>query len=654
MTFLAMIASSVRGEETNGNIRSILASIFGRWMSSRTFQVELIQTSSSGGGDLTILSTIEDGTSISLSSIQNVNDVHVRMETGSIFVQEVTMKYSFFNGSNSIVASSLSSNDSAFPYTLSAGSNADMEPMLQRIGLHEVTITVQGWFGYQVGTTKTVKWNILDSSERPTNTPAGTPAGTPTLSPINGQIFIVGELKLWHKITLVVRSGFSTAEGATPNPFTDYRLDVEFRNGNTRMIVPGYYAADGNAQHTSATSGQVWHCHFAPTEIGSWSWQVSFFSGNNVAMAASGNVVGSTVSPIHGASGSFMVQPSNKTGIDLRGKGLLRRIKSKHHLQFAGNGEWFLKAGADSPENFLAFDGFDNTPNNGNRRKTWSKHLIDFKSDNPTWADGKGKGIIGAINYLSGQGMRAFSFLTMNIAGDDENVYPYVDPSDRLRFDVSKLAQWEVVFEHGTKMGMFLHFKTQERENDQLLDKGDLGNERKLYYRELIARFSHHLALNWNMGEENTNTVEQQKQFADWVKLLDPYKHPIVIHTWPTDQSLVYGPLYGYANYDGASLQSDYRDVFNDTLSRIRESVAAGNPWVVANDEQGSADAGVLPDSVDPNHDNIRREVLWGNIMVSHSRLFLFRSSFRSYSILTSTIHSEYRTHTSSGRWCRC
>jgi hypothetical protein len=44
-------------------------------------------------------------------------------------------------------------------------------------------------------------------------------------------------------------------------------------------------------------------------------------------------------------------------------------------------------------------------------------------------------------------------------------------------------------------MGLNLHFKTQEIENSQLLDGGVLGNERKLYYRELVARFSHHLAL---------------------------------------------------------------------------------------------------------------------------------------------------------------
>ena len=61
--------------------------------------------------------------------------------------------------------------------------------------------------------------------------------------------------------------------------------------------------------------------------------------------------------------------------------------------------------------------------------------------------------------------------------------------------DVSKLAQWEIVFEHADKKGLFLHFKMQERENSFLLDGGELGTERKLYYREPIARFGHHLSL---------------------------------------------------------------------------------------------------------------------------------------------------------------
>ena len=457
------------------------------------------------------------------------------------------MKYLFRNA-ESAASTDLNTYDNAYPYTLSVGSTYDVQT-LQVAGQHEITITVVGWFGIHLGSSATMKWNLVNDfasisptafpvstgspasifvpSKYPTKVPARmlstinvtlspqipvfkptnspTPVDLPTILQISLlKMEVAGDLQLWHKLTLVFNNGPSTSESATPNPFTDYRLDVEFRNNDTGtlMTVPGYYAADGNAQETSATSGRVWHCHFAPTEIGSWFWKASFLTGLNIAMATPGNVAGSTVSPIHGVSGSFVIRPSNKTGVDLRGTGLLRHIKGKHHLQFAGNGEWFLKAGVDSPENFLAYNDFDNTPNNGQSRKSWSGHVVDYRSGDPTWAGSKGKGIIGAINYLSGQGMRSFSFLAMDIDGDDKNVYPYVDPSDRLRFDVSKLAQWEVLFEHGAKKGMFLHFKTQGRENDQLLDQGDLGHERKLYYRELIVRFGHNLAMIWNIGEE--------------------------------------------------------------------------------------------------------------------------------------------------------
>jgi hypothetical protein len=52
----------------------------------------------------------------------------------------------------------------------------------------------------------------------------------------------------------------------------------------------------------------------------------------------------------HGLTGSFEVLPTNKVGHDHRGKGRLNYV-GEHHLQFAETGEWFLKAGVDSPEN---------------------------------------------------------------------------------------------------------------------------------------------------------------------------------------------------------------------------------------------------------------------------------------------------------------
>lgn len=496
---------------------------------------------------------------------------------------------------------------------------------------------------------RTVRFQVTNTDDvdsGPATAPVASPVPKPVAAPVAfkptaptvtaaGDVVVTGEFRTWHKITLAFLKGPPTSEGAaTTNPFTDYRLDVVFTNNDgggvssssssssLALTVPGYYAADGDAANTGATAGSVWHCHFSPPATGSWTWQASFVTGKNVALQSPGSVKG-TPTAFDGATGSFVIQATNKFGGDLRSKGLLRYIEGKHHLQFAETGEWFLKAGSDSPENFLAYDDFDNTPNNGGYRKSWSAHKQDYRLGDPSWAGGKGTDIIGAVNYLSAQGMRAFSFLTMNINGDDKNVFPYVSPSDRLRIDVSKTAQWEIVFEHADEKGLFLHFKTQETENDQLLDGGALGNERKLYYRELIARFGHHLALNWNLGEENTNTDAQRKDFCDWIRALDPYKHPIVVHTPIEDQNSVYGALYGYPNFEGASIQSQAANVFRDTLARVKDSAAAGRPWVVANDEQGNAQTGVMPDSADPEHNDIRELVLWGNIMVSHVAVYM-------------------------------
>ena len=86
----------------------------------------------------------------------------------------------------------------------------------------------------------------------------------------------------------------------------------------------------------------------------------------------------------------------------------------EHHLKFAGTGEWFLKAGPDSPENFLAYEDFDNTPNYKNLLKSWTPHARDWKEGDASWQNGKGTEIIGAINYLASRGLNTFSFLTVD------------------------------------------------------------------------------------------------------------------------------------------------------------------------------------------------------------------------------------------------
>lgn len=475
--------------------------------------------------------------------------------------------------------------------------------------------------------------------------------------------------------------GPNTSEIDTPNPFSDYRLELVFTHTDTGKThkIPGYYAADGDAANTSADSGNIWRAHFAPDKVGEWSYLVSFRAGNDVAIDDS-PTAGSSAGHFDGDHGVFTVSPTDKTGRDLRGKGHLNYV-DMHHLRFAETGEYFLKAGVDSPENFLAYEDFDATPNDSDHRpdlrKSWSPHAIDYdaaEASSFTWQSGKGTEILGAINYLASKGLNSFSFLTFNIDGDDDNVFPHrimgtvedyeaIDDGDRWsddavyhdRFDVSKMAQWENIFAYGTQKGMYLHFKTQETENDQKMDGGNLGPERKLYYRELIARFGHHPALNWNLGEESTNTDSQRKEFAQWFYDNDPYQHHVVVHTYSGQQNQVYTPMLGDSSQlTGPSLQTNsatFTNVFPDTKEWVERSADAGKPWVVACDEPGDARDSLRPfDDQGDSWVDARKNALWGNVMAGGAGVEFYFGYDYAHSDLTC---QDYRSRDGFWDYCR-
>jgi hypothetical protein len=108
------------------------------------------------------------------------------------------------------------------------------------------------------------------------------------------------------------------------------------------------------------------------------------------------------------------------------------------------------------------------------------------------------------------------------------------------------------------------------------------------------------------------------------------------MHTrWET-KDVDYGPLLGSDTFDGASLQITSPSlVFNETLEWVQRSANAGRKWVVANDEQGTSFLGVAPDSVDPTHDKIRKDVLWGNIMAGGAGVEYYYGSRYANSDLT-------------------
>jgi len=526
----------------------------------------------------------------------------------------------------------------------------DWEMVIVRLGLDEgqkkiSDEAVSGFLGKVAGA-------LVRGADSNPAAGAGPAPVTPRKADGSGALTLGGALKEWHKVTLTLDGPFAHERDREPNPFTDLAFTVTFthESGTPRHIVPGYFAADGGAADTGAESGTKWRAHLSPGKPGRWNYAISFTRGPNAALDGGG----APLAPFDGHTGVLIIAPTDKTGRDFRSKGRLEYV-GKHHLQFAGSKEFFIKAGPDAPETLLACVDFDGTEPGRARParpgeaapapslKTWQPHVRDWRPNDPTWQGGKGKGLIGALNYLAAKGLNTFSFLPYNAGGDGDNVWPFVARGEKLHYDCSKLDQWGMVFDHATALGLHLHFKLQETEMDdervgdsarpgvvpEALDGGALGTERKLYCRELISRFGHALALTWNLGEENTQSAAEQRAMAQFIRGTDPYDHPIVVHTFPGQQETVYRPLLGaQSQLNGASLQNEWDRVHERTLEWVGESARSGRPWVVCNDEQGPASLGVPPDpgyegqsgiAKEKNRsytlDDVRKLTLWGNLM---------------------------------------
>lgn len=453
------------------------------------------------------------------------------------------------------------------------------------------------------------------------------------------EVVIGGELKKWHKVTLSFE-GPETSELSEENPFLNYRLNVTFSNNGRQLVVPGFYAADGNAAESSSDSGNIWQVRFTPDTIGEWTYSVSFKKGDHIAVRLDDGKAKSA-GYMDGQTGKFTIEGSDKTKPDNRAKGRLAYV-GESYLKFADSGNYFIKLGVDAPENLLAYDQFDAATNAFGLQKTWQAHKKDFEESAKTflWQGVKGENLLGAISYLASEELNVFSFLTFNVDGDDRNVFPHLlkEPIPnynsyasvkenigawetmihKTRFDVSKLEQWERIFEFAETKGMFLHFKTNETETDHLMDKGRFGVEGKLYYRELIARFGHHLALNWNLGEENNQPIAEVKKIAAYISSLDAYNSHMVIHTFPNKDDR-YAELIGdQSPLTGASLQlsdPEFSDVHARVLKWRSKSNATGKKWALAVDEPGKANIALLPDDEDPDHNLARSRALWGTLM---------------------------------------
>ncbi len=442
-----------------------------------------------------------------------------------------------------------------------------------------------------------------------------------------------GSLKKWQPVSLTF-DGPEVAETDTINPFLDYSLLVNFYNASESYQVNGYFAADGDASNTGAASGNKWRVKFAPDQIGVWQFDAYLMQGDSIAIR--NHTLPKKSKGFWNVTGEFEILPADSTANGFYRTGKLAYV-GEPYLEESETGKAFLKNGVGSPETFLAYHEFDgtfkkngaDTPTLKNGLHEYPDHIKDWKSGDPTWANGKGKGIIGALNYLKSKGMNSLYFLVMNEHGDGDNVWPWIAPDEQTRYDVSKLAQWEKVFTHMDKLGMAMNVFTQETENDTILNKGELGAERKLYYKELVARFGHHLGVVWNLGEETNRTTEQLKSYASYIRSIDPYDHPIAVHNHvritgerfqgrpldPIKETLT--PLLGFEDFEIPSLQLyDTTEVHKEVLKWRNLSKKNKRQWVTYLDEIGHWDIGITTDTAaNNNYAMVMRTSLWGSLM---------------------------------------
>ncbi len=331
-----------------------------------------------------------------------------------------------------------------------------------------------------------------EATEEPTASPepgeTATPdeGPTPSATPPDTTEGHLGDFAVWSKVEIELDGPESEGMSDEANPFKVTAI-VNFTGPEGQLYrIPAFYAGDG----AGGLDGNIWQVRFAPDAAGRWSFKT--FSDEPL---------------LDHRTGTFDATPPTGCG-EYEPGGMpdplcMGRLQSvgELYLQFA-DGTYWLKGGADEPEDFLAPD-----------------ETAGFESKEA------------ALDYLAGQGVNSIYMMLHNVGGDGRNVWPWVGETEaearanHEHFDIAKLERWEEVFTHAQEQGVLLHLVFED-------DSAWNGFNREMYYREMIARFGHHNALYWNLAEEYEELYrpDQIAAFAEMVAALDAYDHPITVH----------------------------------------------------------------------------------------------------------------------------
>ncbi|MFW5941324.1 MAG: DUF5060 domain-containing protein [Chloroflexota bacterium] len=356
----------------------------------------------------------------------------------------------------------------------------------------------------------------------------------------------LGSFAQWSKVEIPLHGPKANARDEAQNPF-QIRVDVTFTGPiGQSLTVPAFYNGDGQG----GDAGSVWTVRFAPDAPGDWQFSTA-----------------SSHPQLAGYHGAFQVteptgcRPYRPGGLpDLTCSGFLRDAQGQHYLRFS-SGDFWLKGGIDDPENFLgaAFGG---------------------------WAQKRE-----AVDFLRDHAVNSIYFVANNIRpGDRNDTWPWLGDTaaeakaQSDRFDVARLQEWESFFTYVQEQGIALHFVLAD-------DSAWHDFDHYLYYREMVARFAHHPALIWNIGEEANEIYSnaQAIRLAEMLRELDPYDHPITVHRKPR------WPFLDDEAFDLTSIQAgngagNLSTVERLNLNRIvadhrRRSAGAGHPIPVMVDE---------------------------------------------------------------------
>lgn len=322
-------------------------------------------------------------------------------------------------------------------------------------------------------------------------------------------------VELWNRWELEFKSAHTYE-----HPDTDVNITAVFTShSGTTIVLPGFW--DG---------GDIWRVRFAPTELGSWTWEVTSTDPSNVGLRATGEIeaveyTGDLPLYRHG----FVRTSSNRRAFE-HDDGTPFFWLGNTHWQ-APNYERLHECNNPYDENC---DSQFRCSADNDRARGFSVYQTY-----PDAALNDGGGNVSQVNWWT------------------EN-YTHLNPEAfRVQFDV----MMDYLADHGTviALGMGVH-----------TESGQIGAEALSHFaRYVTARYAAHPVV-WITGQEvdienEFGKLSTWKAVAETIAANDGYHHPLGAHMWSVGEPTAFGqekwhdwfPTQG--GHEGIRTQAHYK-----------------------------------------------------------------------------------------------